>query len=608
MPTNGLHQVLKIQFGLVNDTDRYLTAESFGFKVNASAPSLKRKQMWVLEPDPGQGTAVLFRSSHLGRYLSAEEDGRVGCGAERPGPDCRFLVLPQPDGRWVLQSEPHGRFFGGTEDQLSCFATTISTAELWTVHLAIHPQAHLLSVSRRRYVHLCPQEDEMAADGDMPWGVEALLTLIFQSRRYCLKSSDSRYLRSDGRLVREPEAHACYTLEFKAGKLAFKDCDGRYLAPTGPAGTLKAGRNTRPSKDELFDLEESHPQVVLVAANHRYVSVRQGVNVSANQDEELDHETFLMQIDQDTKKCTFYSSTGGYWTLVTHGGIQATATQVSASTMFEVEWRGRRVALKASNGRYVCMKKNGQLAAISDFVGEHSCLLGAGGRLSTQAGACTQALSPLSGELLLPGQVILIRVIHQGTVSSQRVWFSPSHLWEPWEPPRLLAQLETPRFHGIRHLAKAAHQAMADLGRTVPGQGRGWEGGSTAPSPAGEDEEFILKLINRPILVLRGLDGFVCHRRGSNQLDTNRSVYDVFHLSFSDGAYQIRGRGGGFWYTGSHGSVCSDGESAEDFLFEFCERGRLAIRARSGKYLRGGASGLLRADADVPSAVALWEY
>lgn len=44
----------------------------------------------------------------------------------------------------------------------------------------------------------------------------------------------------------------------------------------------------------------------------------------------------------------------------------------SASTMFEMEWRGRRVALKASNGRYVCMKKNGQLAAISDLVGEHS--------------------------------------------------------------------------------------------------------------------------------------------------------------------------------------------------------------------------------------------
>ena len=51
--------------------------------------------------------------------------------------------------------------------------------------------------------------------------------------------------------------------------------------------------------------------------------------------------------------------------------------------MFEVEWRGRRVALKASNGRYVCMKKNGQLAAVSDFVGEQSPrVLGTRGRAS----------------------------------------------------------------------------------------------------------------------------------------------------------------------------------------------------------------------------------
>lgn len=87
---------------------------------------------------------------------------------------------------------------------------------------------------------------------------------------------------------------------------------------------------------------------------------------------------------------------------------------------------------------------------------------------------------------------------------------------------------------------------VAHLGPQVHGlkrTGRDRSGQSTAPSPTGEDELFILKLINRPILVLRGLDGFVCHRRGSNQLDTNRSTYDVFHLSFRDGAYQIRGAG-----------------------------------------------------------------
>lgn len=42
----------------------------------------------------------------------------------------------------------------------------------------------------------------------------------------------------------------------------------------------------------------------------------------------------------------------------------------SANTMFDIVWLGQRVALKASNGKYVCTKKNGQLAAVSDSIGE----------------------------------------------------------------------------------------------------------------------------------------------------------------------------------------------------------------------------------------------
>lgn len=40
--------------------------------------------------------------------------------------------------------------------------------------------------------------------------------------------------------------------------------------------------------------------------------------------------------------------------------------------MFDIEWRGQRVALKARNGKYVYTKKNGQLSAVSDAVGK-SC-------------------------------------------------------------------------------------------------------------------------------------------------------------------------------------------------------------------------------------------
>lgn len=276
MPTNGIHQALKIQFGLINSDNRYLTAEHFGYKINASAPSLKRKQIWSLEQDGD--SSVVFLKSHLGRYLSADKDGNVSCEAEKPETDGCFIIVTQSDGRWALQSEPYKRFFGGSEDRLSCFAQTITETELWIIHLAIHPQANLLSVSRRRYAHLSAQEDEISIDSNIPWGVDSLITLTFQNKKYCVRTCDNRYLRNDGTLVQEPDRHSGYTLEFKAGKLAFKDCGGKYLAPVGPTGTLKSGRSSKPGKDELFDLEESHPQVVFMASNGRYVSIRQGNN------------------------------------------------------------------------------------------------------------------------------------------------------------------------------------------------------------------------------------------------------------------------------------------------------------------------------------------
>ncbi|KAI1884388.1 hypothetical protein AGOR_G00225890 [Albula goreensis] len=302
MPTNGMSKALKLQFGLINQGSRYLTAETFGFKVNASATSMKKKQIWTLEQDEQDGQAVYLRS-HLGRYLASDKDGKVTCGAEEPDADCRFLIVAQSDGRWALQSEPYLRYFGGSEDFLSCFAQTIGETELWAVHLALHPQANLLSVSRKRYAHLARQEDEISVDSNIPWGVDSLLTLHYLDGKYCLKTCDSRFLNHSGKLVKENSRGTSYTLEFKSGKLAFKDCEGKYLSPMGPTGTLRSGRCSKPGKDELFDLEESHPQVVFQAVNNRFVSIRQGVSLSANQDDETDMETFQMEIDKETKKC-----------------------------------------------------------------------------------------------------------------------------------------------------------------------------------------------------------------------------------------------------------------------------------------------------------------
>merc|ERR1711936_1394159 len=119
----------------------------------------------------------------------------------------------------------------------------------------------------------------------------------------------------DGRLAPEINNQCLFACEYHGGYIALRDQEGLYLAPIGSRAVLKT-RSATVTKDELFSLEDSLPQASFVAAsNARYVSVKQGVDVTANQDEISDHETFQMEFDPSSKRWYMRTMQDKYFTL-----------------------------------------------------------------------------------------------------------------------------------------------------------------------------------------------------------------------------------------------------------------------------------------------------
>ncbi|XP_043210973.1 protein singed-like isoform X2 [Amphibalanus amphitrite] len=346
---------------------KYLTAETFGFKINANGTSLKKKQLWTMQPTGDAGQISL--RSHLGKYLAVDSFGNVTCESDELEAGGVFEIALSTDGsgRWALKNVERKYFLGSAGDKLVCNAKAPADSELWYVHLAARPQVNLYSLGRKRFAHLSEDQDEIHVDANIPWGEDTLFTLEFRDNHYALHTCNNLYLHREGGLQSSCAEDCLFSIEYHNGSLALRDRTGKYLSPVGSKAQLKS-RGIAVTKDELFTLENSLPQACFSAAlNDRYVSVKQGIDVTANQEEVEQTERFLLEFDPDTRRWYIRTMQDRYWTLESSGGIQAAAGKKSSNSLFDLVWHGDgSVSLRANNGKCLSAKKSGHLFANSE--------------------------------------------------------------------------------------------------------------------------------------------------------------------------------------------------------------------------------------------------
>jgi len=355
--------------GLINSRHKYLSAETFGFRVNANGTSMKKKQVWILEPY-GDGDSICLRS-HLNKYLAVDQFGNVTCENEEKDDLAKFEISVCDDfsGRWAFRSLSRGYFLGASSDSLICTAKSPGDGELWFVHLAARPQVNLRSEGRRRFARLSAEKTEIQVEENVPWGEDTLFTLEFreEANKYAVHTCNNMYLARNGALQPTVSKESMFACEYHGGFIALRDQEGLYLSPIGSRAVLKTRSNVV-TKDELFSLEDSLPQASFIAAsNSRFVSIKQGVDVTANQEEISDHETFQLEWEPAAAKWYIRTMQDKFFSLQPGGGIQASDKNKSKAGLFDLVWQeDGAVSFKANNGKFLGSKKSGHLYANCD--------------------------------------------------------------------------------------------------------------------------------------------------------------------------------------------------------------------------------------------------
>lgn len=344
--------------------------------------------------------------SHLNKYLAVDSFGNVTCDSDEKSENARFTITicSMSQGRskdehifWAFKNVERGYYLGTTEDGMICCNAKMpkSRAELWHLHLIPARGASLFalkSLGRERFARVVDgdsyQQDlstkQVQLDATISWGSETLFHFKYHDGgRYSLLNSDCMYLTNEGKCVpwkplaeepnSTPPSECLFTLEYHSGFLAFRDSFSHYLAAAGRSSVLRS-RSAGVSRDELFTFESAPIQVSLKATfNNRWVSIKQGLDLSANQSESnSNHETFQMTFHKQTQCWSIMTHECNFWTVLPNTSTISVCRSADYAALnrgqFKVAWSDsdatcsiKYVDTATKQERWISARKSGQL-------------------------------------------------------------------------------------------------------------------------------------------------------------------------------------------------------------------------------------------------------
>ncbi|EPY81130.1 fascin-3 [Camelus ferus] len=257
------------------------------------------------------------------------------------------------------------------------------------------------------------------------------------------------------------------------------------------------------------------------------------------------------------------------------------------------------VRLRSLQGLYLLCEANGSVCYGRPKTSHHGCFLLRFHRNDIEVCAASEHVIPVSlfqfecdGEspnlqIRSANGCYLAQRRHRTILADGHPLESDTFFRMHWNCGRIILQSPNGRFLGI------APNGLLMANATIPGP----------------NEEFGIRLANRPFLALRGRYGYVGTSSEHDLLQCNMDQPDCIHLlPCRQGIYHFQAQSGSFWSITSFGTFRPWGKFALNFCIELQGSNLLTVLAPNGFYMRSDRSGTLVADSEDITRECIWEF